>query len=128
MACFSILIGPDRACQRNRHSPARFVGAAHRNKIADAAFNDLHFDRRHPATFVAAILAVAVDQASRIAHRILAMLPCSLAKLEFEHEMIIAIALIRDEATETVAADVNHSIGDGEHLRRSSRLGSLSHM
>src|SRR4051812_30564368 len=50
----------DGTSERNGYAITRFVGATHGNEIAHAAFDNLHFDRRHPAAFVAAILTVAV--------------------------------------------------------------------
>jgi len=43
-------------------------------------------------------------------------LPRTLAEFELEHQVVIAIALVRDQSAKPVAGDVEHAIGDAENF------------
>src|SRR5579872_4858741 len=114
----AIAITADFAGERKRNRLSVLVVPGDENEIAHAAFDDLHLDRRHPGAAITAVCADAVNQKSRIFGSRFAIAPGSLAPLEFQDEVVIAVFILRREPPQSVAGDVQHLVGDAKHLPR----------
>src|SRR5690606_1861187 len=86
--------------------------------IADATFNDLGFDRRHPAAAKAAIGTEGVYQDAGDAGVVLAAVPSPLTPFELNDQVVIAVGLLGDQPTPAVTGDVQQAVFDREHLTR----------
>src|SRR5262249_56386121 len=78
------LVGHRRG-KRNRHWAAGFIGSADDDEVAHAPFDDLHFNGRHPVSFISAVAAVAMDQYAGVARSVLALVPGPPAALELDY-------------------------------------------
>src|SRR5205814_384287 len=72
-----------------------------------------------------AVAAVAMNQHTGVARRVLSLTPCSLPKLELDNHVIVAITLVRRDAPVSIPADMNHAVLNSEHLPRIFALGIL---
>src|SRR5690606_29143079 len=100
-------------------------GLRQRHEIADGALHDLHLQVRYQEVLPSAVRSVAVDAQAGVLRRAHAWTERARSELEFQNRLVVAVALLRDQAAPAVPSHPQQSVLNAINLVRVGRTRVL---